>query len=75
MIRVGFLQIVRMVNANVRAEIAGADEFPVADVTLVWFFPGVGKNVRLQVSGGSEGFRALLALVWALARVDANVPS
>lgn len=42
---VGFLEIVRMMNANVRAEITRTDEFPVANVTLVRFLSRVSENV------------------------------
>lgn len=64
-----------MVDADVRAQIAGADEFPIADIAFVRFFPRVGENVRLQISGGCERLGALLALVRTFAGVDTNVSS
>lgn len=64
-----------MMDANVSAKVARADEFPVADVAFIRFFSSVGKNVRLQISGRCKGLRALLTFVRTLPGMDTNVPS
>lgn len=40
-----FLEVVGMVDADMRAQIAGADKFPIADIAFVRFLPRVGENV------------------------------